>query len=61
MQERPITTKILPSALRLLRLIAAETDDKQYIVMSRLFAAEAKRLGIAGVDRPLQPKIGDGA
>jgi hypothetical protein len=31
-----------------LRLIAASTGEKQYEVMDRLLAAEAKRLGLIG-------------
>jgi hypothetical protein len=48
MPEPLITTKITPSALRLLRLIAASTGEKQYEVMDRLLADEAKRLRLTG-------------
>jgi hypothetical protein len=48
MQEPLITTKITPTALRLLRLVAASTGEKQYEVMDRLLADEAKRLGLRG-------------
>ena len=48
MPEPLITTKITPESLRLLRLIAASTGEKQYEVMDRLLAGEAKRLGLRG-------------
>jgi hypothetical protein len=48
MPEHLITTKITPSALRLLRIIAASTGEKQYEVMDRLLADEAKRLSLGG-------------
>jgi hypothetical protein len=51
MSEPLITTKITPTVLRLLRLIAASTGEKQYEVMDRLLADEAKRLGLRGARR----------
>ena len=45
-REPSITAKIRPDTLRLLRLIAATTGEKQYAVLDRLAAAEAKRLGL---------------
>ena len=41
-----ITAKITPHALRLIRLVAAATGEKQYEVMARLLEAEARRLGL---------------
>jgi hypothetical protein len=46
MPERLITAKITPAALRLLRLVAAETGEKQYEVLARLLVAEARRLSL---------------
>jgi hypothetical protein len=46
MRKELITTKILPSSLRLLRLIAAVTGEKQYEVMERVLGSEAKDLKI---------------
>lgn len=46
MDNRPVTTKIPADALRLLRMIAAATGEKQYEVLNRLMASEAKRLGL---------------
>jgi len=51
MSEPLITTKIAPESLRLLRLIAASTGEKQYEVMDRLLADEAKRLRLTGARR----------
>jgi len=48
MSEPLVTTKIAPESLRLLRLIAAFTGEKQYEVMDRLLADEAKRLRLTG-------------
>jgi hypothetical protein len=48
MPEHLITTKITQSALRLLRLVAASTGEKQYEVLNRLLADEAKRLRLTG-------------
>jgi hypothetical protein len=39
-----VTTKIPTSSLRLLRLIAATMEEKQYETLGRLVEAEAKRL-----------------
>lgn len=47
MAESLTTSKMTPSALRLLRLIAASTGEKQYQVLDRLLAAEAERLALA--------------
>lgn len=44
MDNRPVTTKIPVDALRLLRMIAASTGERQYEVLNRLMASEAKRL-----------------
>jgi len=44
MAENLITAKITPKALRLLRLIAALTGEKQYEVLERLLEKEAARL-----------------
>lgn len=41
-----VTTKLSKDALRLLRLIAAMTGEKQSDVAVRLFRAEAARLGL---------------
>jgi hypothetical protein len=41
-----ITAKITPDALRLLRLIAAATGEKQYGALDRILAAEASKLGL---------------
>jgi hypothetical protein len=38
-----ITTKIPPDALRLLRLIAADTGERQGEVLMRLLSAEAQK------------------
>jgi IS30 family transposase len=46
MPERLITTKLTPTALRLIRLIAASTGERQHQVMERLLKAEAGRLGL---------------
>jgi hypothetical protein len=45
--------KTTREALRLVRLIAAATGEKQYQVLTRLVEAEARRLGL--------PTRGDGA
>ena len=50
MPEPVITVKMAPSALKLLRLITAATGERQYRVLSRLIAAEAKRLRIQSQD-----------
>jgi hypothetical protein len=47
MTKRPtpaITMKIKPTSLRLVRLIAATTGEKQYEVLDRLIETEAKQL-----------------
>ena len=44
MDVKQITHKITVKALRLLRVIAAMTGEKQYEVLERLLAAELKRL-----------------
>jgi hypothetical protein len=44
MPERLITTKLTPEALRLIRMIAAATGEKQYEVLDRLLRKEARRL-----------------
>jgi len=44
MVQELTTTKIPPSALRLLRMIAASTGEKQSEVLNRLLEAEARRL-----------------
>ena len=46
MPESLITTKVTPSTLRLLRLVAAHTGEKQYEVLLRLLEAEARRLSL---------------
>lgn len=46
MAERLITMKTSPDALRLLRLVAAATGEKQYEAMTRLLTAEVERLGL---------------
>ena len=46
MPERLITTKLIPTALRLIRLIAASTGERQYEVLERLLKVEAGRLGL---------------
>jgi hypothetical protein len=39
-----ITTKISPEALRLLRLIAAMTGEKQYEALERILKTELERV-----------------
>jgi hypothetical protein len=46
MPEHLTTTKMTPSALRLLRMISAATGELQYQVVDRLLAAEAKARGL---------------
>jgi hypothetical protein len=46
MPEPLTTTKMTPSALRLLRMISAATGELQYRVVERLLAAEAKARGL---------------
>jgi hypothetical protein len=46
MAKKLITSKITHSALRLLRLIAAATGEKQYEVLDRVLKAEAKDVGL---------------
>jgi hypothetical protein len=46
MPEHLTTTKMTPSALRLLRMISAATGELQYQVVDRLMAAEAKARGL---------------
>ena len=48
MTKKLITSKVTPDALRLLRMIAAATGDKQYEVLERLLTDEAKRLDLVG-------------
>jgi hypothetical protein len=48
MPERLTTAKMTPAALRLVRLIAAATGEKQYAALERLLKAEAARLGLNG-------------
>lgn len=43
-----ITMKVLPRALRLFRLIAASTGEKQYEAVLRLAEAEAAKLALTG-------------
>lgn len=40
MKNELITTKITPKALRLVRLISALTDEKQYEVLERVLEQE---------------------
>jgi hypothetical protein len=42
--EKLITTKITSEALRLLRVIAALTGEKQYEALERILNAELERL-----------------
>lgn len=44
MSEQFVTTKVTPDSLRMLRLIAADTGERQYQVLRRLLEAEQKRL-----------------
>jgi hypothetical protein len=44
MAQPLITTKLTPEALRLIRLIAADTGEKQYEVVIRVLREEARRL-----------------
>jgi hypothetical protein len=46
MAAQLVTAKMTPGALRLVRLIAAATGEKQYEVLIRLLAVEAGRLGL---------------
>ena len=48
MPVRLITTKLTPVALRLIRLIAASTGEKQYEALERLLKEEAARIGVGG-------------
>ena len=45
-KETPITTKILPSALKDIRKIRAETGESQLQVVARLAKEEKKKLKI---------------
>lgn len=47
MKPKRITTKITPGALRLLRLIAAATGERQYGAMERVLQAEWARLQVS--------------
>jgi len=42
--EKLITTKMTPEALRLIRIIAAMTGEKQYEVLERILKVELERL-----------------
>jgi hypothetical protein len=44
--ERLTTTKLAPSALRMVRVVAAHTNERQHEVWTRLIESEAKRLGV---------------
>lgn len=46
MAELLTTMKMSTSALRMLRLVAASTGEKQYAVLNRLVEEEAKRLSL---------------
>ncbi len=46
MTERLVTTKLTPDALRMIRLIAAATGEKQYEVLRRLLNEEMRRLAL---------------
>jgi len=46
MREQYITVKMLKTSLRLLRMIAAATGEKQFEALDRLLTAEARRLGL---------------
>lgn len=48
MEKKFITTKITSASLRLLRLIAAATGERQYKAMERILLAEAKALKVGG-------------
>ena len=45
-----ITSKMTPATLRLLRIVAAVTGEKQYDVLLRLLKAEASRLKIVALE-----------
>jgi hypothetical protein len=45
-RDPPTTTKVPPDALRLLRLIAAHTGERQYEILGRLVDTEGKRLSL---------------
>ncbi len=46
MTERLVTTKLTPDALRMIRLIAAATGEKQYEVLRRLLNEGMRRLAL---------------
>lgn len=46
MSEQFITAKMTPDVLRMLRLVAAQTGEKQYAVLRRLLEAEMRRVGL---------------
>lgn len=45
-KETPVTNKVLPSALKDIRKICAETGESQLIVVARLAKEEKKKLKI---------------
>lgn len=51
MQQLLVTHKITPEAKRLLRMIAAQTGEKQYATLERLLAREWQRVSHAGTDQ----------
>jgi hypothetical protein len=53
MPEPMITVKMTKTALRLLRLIAADTDERQYEVLDRLLMQEAQRLSLSASKSPV--------
>ncbi len=54
--QRQTTLKTSPEALRLLRIVAAMTNEKQYEVLERLLKAELNRLGVASATKQTQKK-----
>lgn len=44
MNKKPITIKTSPEALKLLRLIAAHTGERQYQILERLLKIELEGL-----------------
>ena len=46
MAEPLVTAKLTPATLRLARLIAAHTGERQYQVVHRVLATEASRLDL---------------
>lgn len=46
MAEKLVTSKITPESLKMVRMIAAKTGEKQYEVVRRLIEAEMQKLSL---------------